>query len=104
MGESFGVTPLNKLRVYEGPETKNQPVCSPLELHKFVRQFYYLNFWGAGVPVVSILKIDNWKSGSLLCKVDISQAFRQLKMDPGDIHLLGLKLDSYYIDQSVPFG
>ena len=42
--------------------------------------------------------------GSLLRKVDISWAFRQLKVDPGDINLLGLKLDSYYIDKLVPFG
>ena len=30
--------------------------------------------------------------------------FSQLKVDPGDIDLLGLKLDSYFIDQSLPFG
>ena len=34
-------------------------------------------------------------------KVDISRAFRQLKVDPGDIDLLGLKQDAYFIDQSV---
>ena len=37
-------------------------------------------------------------------KIDISRAFRQLKVDPGDIHLLGLKQEGYFIDQSVPFG
>ena len=42
--------------------------------------------------------------GSLLCKVEISQAFYQLKVDLGDINLLGLKLDSCYVNQSVPFG
>ena len=42
--------------------------------------------------------------GSLIYKIDISRAFRQLKVDPGDIDLLGLKLGDYYIDQSVPFG
>ena len=35
---------------------------------------------------------------------NISHAFWQLKVDPGDIDLLGLKLGDYYIDQSVPFG
>ena len=54
--------------------------------------------------VVDIVKrLIELGPGSLLCKVDISRAFRQLKVDPGDINLLGLKLDSYYIDQSVPF-
>ena len=236
MGESFGVIPLSTLRKYEGPETKNQPISDPLQLHKSVKQFGCPNFLGARIPVVSNLNIDNWKfhlrdywdtqlldllefgfpldfdtntelvsteenhtsakqysshvqtyiceelkhgailgpfehkpislhispfmtrdkpdsdtrrtivdlswpkdksvnagvqrdnylgsdfilnypsvddivkrlielgPGSLLCKVDISRAFRQLKVDPGDINLLGLKLDSYYIDQSVPFG
>ena len=42
--------------------------------------------------------------GSLIYKIDISHAFRQLKVDPGDIDLLGLKMGDYYIDQSVPLG
>ena len=42
--------------------------------------------------------------GSLMLKVDISRAFCQLKVDPGDIDLLGLKQDVYFIVQSVPFG
>ena len=37
--------------------------------------------------------------GSMLFKIDISRAFRQLKVDPGDIDLLGLKQTSYFIDQ-----
>ena len=36
--------------------------------------------------------------------MDISRALRQLKIDPGDLDLLGLKHQSYFIDQSVPFG
>ena len=236
MGESFGVVPLGNLRTYRGPETKNQHISDPLQLHKIVGQFGCPNFLGARIPVVSKLNIDIWKfylheywdqqlvdllefgfpldfdkntvlvstednhasarhfsshvqtyiqeelkhgamlgpfdhkpiplhvspfmtrdkadsdtrrtivdlswpkgqsvnsgvqkskylgtefilnypsvddivkrvirlgPGSLLCKIDISRAFRQLKVDPGDINLLGLKLDSYYIDQSVPFG
>ena len=42
--------------------------------------------------------------GSLLYKVDISRACSQLKVDPGDLDLLGLRHHSYFIDQSVPFG
>ena len=38
-------------------------------------------------------------------KVDISRAFRQLKIDPGDIDLLGLKhKDQFYLNLSVQFG
>ena len=37
-------------------------------------------------------------------KVDISQAFRQLKIDPGDIDFLGLQhKDHFYLNLSVPF-
>ena len=61
ISESFGVIPLSTLRKYEGPETKNQPICDPLELHKFVKRFGCPNFLGARVPVVSNLKMDSWK-------------------------------------------
>ena len=42
---------------------------------------------------------------ALIYKVDISRAFRQIKIDPRDIDLLGLKFQNqYFIDRSVPFG
>ena len=41
---------------------------------------------------------------ALLYKIDISRAFRHLKIDPGDIDLLGLKHESYFIDGTLPFG
>ena len=61
MGESFGVIPLSNLRKYEGPETKNRPICDHLELHKCVKRFGCPNILGAQIPVVSNLKIDSWK-------------------------------------------
>ena len=42
--------------------------------------------------------------GSLIYKVDISRAFRHVKIDPKDYYLLGLKLDHYYLDTCLPFG
>ena len=36
--------------------------------------------------------------------MDISREFRHLKVDPLDLDLLGLKLDSHYFNTSVPFG
>ena len=38
--------------------------------------------------------------GALLYKVDISRAFRHVKVDPGDYDLLGLRWN----DSCVPFG
>ena len=61
MGETFGVIPLSTLRKYEGPQTKNQPICDPLELHKLVKAFGCPNFLGARVPVVSNLNMNSWK-------------------------------------------
>ena len=38
-------------------------------------------------------------------KIDISCAFRHIRIDPGDLDLLGLQhLDQYYLDLSLPFG
>ena len=51
-----------------------------------------------------IQKVKTLGKGSLLYKTDISMAFRHIKIDPGDYHLLGLKLDSYFIDSCFPFG
>ena len=40
----------------------------------------------------------------LLYKIDLSRAFRHLKLDPNHYNLLGLKLNSLYIDSCLPFG
>ena len=38
-------------------------------------------------------------------KIDISRAFRHVRIDPGDIDLLGLRVrDQYYADLALPFG
>ena len=42
--------------------------------------------------------------GALLYKVDVSRAFRHVKVDPGDYDLLGLQWDGTYVDMCLPFG
>ena len=43
--------------------------------------------------------------GALIYKVDISsRAFYHLRIDPGDLDLLGLHHGSYYLDGSLAFG
>ena len=42
--------------------------------------------------------------GCKLYKVDISRAFRHIKLDPSDYDLLGLRHDDYYVDTCLPFG
>ena len=62
---------------------------------------FMLNFPSVGDIVESLIQLG---PGSMLFKIDISQAFRQLKVDPGDIDLLCLKWDYCFIDKSVSFG
>ena len=49
-------------------------------------------------------KIRKYGKGSLIYKIDISRAFRHVKIDPDSYFLLGLKLDKYYLDTCLPFG
>ena len=42
--------------------------------------------------------------GTLLYKVDISRAFRHVRIDSGDFDLLGLHWRDAYIDMCLPFG
>ena len=50
-------------------------------------------------------EINHSNSDVLLSKIDISTAFRNLRVDPHDFDLLGLKWrDSSYLDISVPMG
>ena len=42
--------------------------------------------------------------GAMLYKFDISRAFRHLRIDPGDIDLLGLKHKDFFLDVTLPFG
>ena len=49
-------------------------------------------------------KVKQFGRGSLLYKIDISRAFRHVKIDPRDYFLLGLKHQDYYLDTCLPFG
>ena len=51
--------------------------------------------------IVDIVK--HLGTGSLLSKVDISKAFRHLRIDPVNIDLLGLYHNSLFLDGSLPF-
>ena len=42
--------------------------------------------------------------GARLYKVDVSRAFRHVKVDPGDYDLLGLHWRGAYVDTCMPFG
>ena len=42
--------------------------------------------------------------GALLYKIDVSRAFRHVRIDPGDYDLSGLQWRDAYIDTCLPFG
>ena len=49
--------------------------------------------------------LRNLGPAAMIYKIDISRAFRQIKVDPGDIDLLGFKFQNdYFLDLSVAFG
>ena len=80
---------------------KNFSVNAGVMKDKYLGSSFVLNYPSVDDIVKTIVELG---PGSLLYKVDISRAFRQLKVNPGDLDLLGLKHQSYFIDQSVPFG
>ena len=65
-----------------------------------------------GTPfLLTLLTIDNITNkvkqlgkGCHLYKIDLSRAFRHVKLDPKDYNLLGLRLDDLYIDSCLLFG
>ena len=61
--------------------------------------------------ILSYPSVDNivneglkFGKGCEIFKVDISRAFRHVRIDPGDLDLLGLHWGDYCLDFSLPFG
>ena len=49
--------------------------------------------------------LKNLGTSAQMYKIDISRAFRHIKVDPADIDLLGIQFqDKYFLDRSVAFG
>ena len=49
--------------------------------------------------------LQNLGTSAQMYKIDISRAFRHIKVDPANIDLLGIQFqDKYFLDQSVAFG
>ena len=68
----------------------------------YLNTHYELKF-----PSVDIItnSLRNLGPSAQMFKIDISRAFRHIKIDPGDIDLLGIKFDNkYFLDCSLAFG
>ena len=68
---------------------------------KYLGSYFQLKYPSKDDIVDSLKQLG---SDALLYKTGISRAFRHLKIDPGDIDLLGLKHGDYYVDGMLPFG
>ena len=68
-------------------QSANSGVCKNM----YLGSNFVLNYPSVSDIVKRVTELGPW---SLLCKVDINRAFCQLKVNPGDIHLLGLKLNT----------
>ena len=68
---------------------------------KYLNTYFDLNY-----PSVDniVEKLKTLGDSALIFKIDITRAFRHLRIDPGDLDLLALKHGSYYIDGTLAFG
>ena len=51
-----------------------------------------------------VCKLKELGPEALVYKIDISRAFRHIRIDPGDLDFLGFKHGSYFVDVTLPFG
>ena len=78
-----------------------QSVNNRVPKDKYVGSYFELKYPSIDDIVASLKQLG---CDALLYKIDISLAFRHIRIDPGDIDLLGLKHDGYYFDGALPFG
>ena len=68
---------------------------------KYLGIDFILSYPSVDNIVNEVLKLGK---GCEIFKVDISRAFRQVPIDPGELDLLGLHWRDYFLDFSLPFG
>ena len=76
-------------------------------INSVIHKFKYLDtYFSLSYPSIDHIVQEVRKLGpdSLLYKVDISRAFRHLRIDVGDIDLLGIFHQDLFLDGSLPFG
>ena len=76
-------------------------VNAGVEKHKYLGTYFELRYPSIDNIVQAVKEVG---PSALMFKIDISRAFRHLKIDPGDLDLLGLCHNKYFIDGSLPFG
>ena len=93
---------LQKWTIMDLSWPKQLSVNHGVDKDKYLHTLYLLNYPSIDNITATLCK---FRPAAQLFKIDISRAFHQIKVDPGDIDLLGLQFDNnYFIDLSVPFG
>ena len=79
----------------------NCSVNHGVKKHIYLNTYFQLQF-----PSIDNITnaLNSLGPSAMLYKVDIRRAFRHIRVDPGDIDLLGLSHNGLYTDLSVPFG
>ena len=80
---------------------KNNSVNAGIDKNSYLRAEFSLTFPTVDDITHQLMLLGR---GAHIYKVDISRAFRHLKVDPLDYDLLGLNWDGTYLDTCIPFG
>ena len=73
-----------------------QSVNDGVAKDKYLNTYFHLNYPSVDSIVNSLKSMG---PSAMIYKIDISRAFRHIRIDPGDLDLLGL-----FIDRTLPFG
>ena len=80
---------------------KNTSVNAGVDKNSYLGSEFSLTFPTIDDITKELVKIG---PGCHVYKIDVSRAFRHLKIDPGDYDLLGLHWDAAFYDTCIPFG
>ena len=80
---------------------KNASVNGAVEKNVYLGSHFVLKYPSLDDITRELRKLG---PGALIYKVDISRAFRHIRIDPGDIDLLGISHKNLFLDVSLPFG
>ena len=80
---------------------KNASVNAAVQKNVYLGSHFVLKYPSLDDITTELRKLG---PGALIYKVNISRAFRHIRIDPGDIDLLGIRHKSLFLDGSLPFG
>ena len=78
-----------------------QSVNDGVAKDKYLNTYFHLNYPSVNSIVNNLKRLG---PSAKIYKIDISRAFRHIRIDPGDLDLLGLQHQHLFIDGTLPFG